>query len=194
MQQDVGSQDSGTGVVDAANFHQSKQWHEVEDMYLHVMKDHDYCVACNLTGDGLIQVHHIVPVEFCYAIGREDLTVNPLNMISLCEGPGTNDHHVVFGHLGDFHWYNPDVKQDVSGPWKGLAKAVIEQQLPDWTNRRAGAVTLQMTDQQRATLEAFITETFGPKPPGTLDDWVEQLRQKVHAGVRSTGEATPPPQ
>jgi hypothetical protein len=193
MQQGGGSQGSGTEVVNAANFHQSKQWHEVEDIYLHVMKGHDYCAACNLTGKDLVQVHHIVPVEFCYAIGREDITLNPLNMISLCEGPTTNDHHVALGHLGDFHWYNPNIKQDVSGPWKDLAKAKIEE-MEEWASRRAGAVPLQMSDQQKSELETFILATFGPKPPGTLDDWVKQLRQKVHASVSSTGETTPAPQ
>ena len=190
MQQNVDSSAAGTGVVNAANFHQSNQWHEVEYLYLHVMKDHDYCVACNLTGKDLVQVHHIVPVEFCYAIGREDLTVNLSNMISLCQGIGTNDHHEALGHLGNFHWYNPDVKKDVLGPWKALTKAQIQEILPDWATRRTGAVPLQMSDQQRSELQAFILETFGPKPSGTLDDWVVQLRQKVHADNRSTGTAS----
>jgi len=189
MQQGVSAQGAGAQEIDAANFHQSDVWHEVEHHYLHVMADHDYCVACNLKGNGLLQVHHMIPVEFCFAVGREDLTVNPLNMITLCEGPGTKDHHVTLGHLGDFHWYNPDVKQDIVGPWKDLSEAEIKAILPDWHNRRAGAVPLQMSDQQRSTLLALIEETFGPKPPGTWNDWVEPLRQKAHAEAARRGTA-----
>lgn len=191
MQQNVGSQISGTEVLNPANFHQSDVWHAVEHIYLHVLADHDHCVACNLQGDGLLQVHHIVPVEFCFAIGREDLTVNPLNMITLCEGPNTNDHHVTLGHLGDFHWYNPDVKKDVMGPWKDLHEMQIRQILPDWINRQAGAIRLQMTDQQKNELNAFVLETFGPKPPGTWNDWVQHLRQQAHKGATVIDESTP---
>jgi hypothetical protein len=172
----------------AANFEKSDLWHEVEYQYLHVMLDHDYCVACGLRGEGLLQVHQIVPVEFCFLIGREDLTVNPLNMVTLCEGQEKpNNHHVTLGHLGDFHWYNPDVHTDITGPWKDLHEnAIKEQFLEEWTARRDGAVKFPPQGEQLDQLNTSVLQTFGPKPPGTWQDFVElhfKLRTSINACV-----------
>lgn len=80
-----------------------------------------YCKACHppkglakighsiLHAVGLppVQVHHIIPFHFCVLLGRPELELDERNLITLCER-GLN-HHLVLGHLNDFHTFNPSV-------------------------------------------------------------------------------------
>src|SRR5205814_2011826 len=88
------------------------------------------------------------------------------------EGPGTNDHHVAIGHLGDFQHLNQDVLTDIIGPWKDLARAAIEI-LPDFLTRRRWPVKPVSPDDQ-AALIALMNQWYGPKPQESVDVLIEQ--------------------
>jgi hypothetical protein len=83
-----------------------------------------------------VQVHHIAPFHYISSphIQRGDLEFNPQNLIPLCQGPGTNNHHELIGHLGDFQYFNQNVKADMIGLWKDMIPSLLEQQ-PDWIAR-----------------------------------------------------------
>jgi hypothetical protein len=59
---------------------------------------------------GELNVHHIIPFDVAVSCGRPDLELDPRNMITLCEG--TQDHHLVVGHLDDRQSYNRHVRND----------------------------------------------------------------------------------
>jgi hypothetical protein len=119
-----------------------------------------------------VQVHHIIPFQYCIVYGRPELEFNPKNLISLCEGPGTNDHHVAIGHLGDFQHLNQDVLTDITGPWKDLVKAVIEK-LPDFLARKRWPVKPVSVDEQ-TVLIALMNQWYGPKPQESVGVLIEQ--------------------
>jgi hypothetical protein len=50
-------------------------------------------------------VHHIVPIEFCFAVDRPDLETDSRNLLTLCRG-----HHLAIGHLGSFESFNLHAK------------------------------------------------------------------------------------
>jgi hypothetical protein len=173
MQQEMSdiSSSSKTGQpVDPFSIPRSPQWPEVQRACLE--KNNFTCVACGIQGEGQVQVHHIIPFQYCVVYGRPELEFNPKNLIPLCEGPGTNDHHVTIGHLGDFQYLNQDVLTDVTGPWKDLARASIEI-LADFLARRKWPVKPVSTDDQ-AALIALMNQWYGPKPAESIDALLQQ--------------------
>ncbi len=173
MQQDMSALNPSAGAeqsFDLFSMPRSPQWPEVQHACL---KQNQYkCVACGIQGEGLVQVHHIIPFQFCVVYGRPELEFNPKNLIPLCEGPNTNDHHVAIGHLGDFQHLNQDVLTDITGPWKALAKAVIEK-LPDFLARKRWPVKPISADDQ-AALIALMNQWYGPKPQESVDVLIQQ--------------------
>ena len=137
------------------------------------LKKNEYkCAACGIQGEGLVQVHHIIPFQFCIVYGRPELEFNPKNLIPLCEGPQTNDHHVAIGHLGDFQHLNQDVLMDITGPWKDLARAAIEL-LPDFLARRKWPAKPVSADDE-AALIALMNQWYGPTPSASIDELIQQ--------------------
>ena len=129
-----------------------------------------------MQGDGLPQVvpqvHHIIPFQYCVYLGRPELEFHPNNLMTLCEGTGTNDHHIAIGHLGDFQHLNEAVEQDIAGPWKGLLKAAIEK-LTDWIHRERWPQK-PLTDQEKARLLALMTSRCGEQPSGRVETLLAQ--------------------
>lgn len=78
----------------------SSQWPAVRATYI---KDHPDCAVCGKRNN--IQCHHKRPYHL-----HPELELDPTNFISLCEGSG--NHHLWFGHLGNFQSYNVDVETD----------------------------------------------------------------------------------
>lgn len=81
----------------------SKHWPKVRKE--HLIKQ-PTCAVCNSTIQ--LEVHHIVP--FARDPSKE---LDPDNLITLCEN--SNDGvicHLLFGHLGNYQFVNPDVVED----------------------------------------------------------------------------------
>jgi hypothetical protein len=173
MQQDMSAPNPSAGAaqsLDLLTMPRSPQWPAVQRACL---EQNQYkCAACGIQGQGLVQVHHIIPFQYCIVYGRPELEFNPKNLIPLCEGPQTNDHHVAIGHLGDFQHLNQDVLTDIAGPWKALAKAVIEK-LPDFLARKRWPVKPVSADDQVA-LTALMNQCYGPKPQESVDVLIQQ--------------------
>ena len=173
MQQDMNALNPSaiTGQpVDPFSLPRSPQWPEVQHACLE--KSQYKCAACGVQGAGLIQVHHIIPFQYCVVYGRPELEFNPKNLIPLCEGPGTNDHHIAIGHLADFQHLNQDVLTDITGPWKSLARVAIEI-LPDFLARKKWPVKPVSANDQ-AALIALMNQLYGPKPQESVDVLIEQ--------------------
>jgi hypothetical protein len=168
--------------IDPFSMPRSPQWPEVQRACL--QKNNNTCAACGVQEAGLVQVHHIIPFQFCVVYGRPELEFNPQNLIPLCEGPGTNDHHVALGHLGDFQYLNQDVLTDIIGPWKDLARAAIEI-LPDFLARRRWPTKPVSADDQ-AALVALMNQWYGPKPSASINELLQQWY-----GFTSRGETVP---
>src|SRR5712691_5214844 len=108
---------------------------------------------------------------------------------TLCEGKGTNDHHIAIGHLGDFQHLNEAVEQDIAGPWKGLLKAAIEK-LTDWIHRERWPQK-PLTDQEKARLLALMTSRCGEEPSGSVEALIALWWGEGVLGT-STGTTGPP--
>jgi len=173
MQQDMNALNPSSGAGnpnDPFSLPRSPQWPEVQHACLE--KNQYKCAACNVQGAGLVQVHHIIPFQYCIVYGRPELEFNPQNLIPLCEGPTTNDHHVAIGHLGDFQHLNQEVLTDITGPWKALARAAIEIR-PDFLARRKWPVK-PVSAADQAELIALMNQWYGPKPLESVDVLIEQ--------------------
>jgi 5-methylcytosine-specific restriction enzyme A len=64
------------------------------------------CAVCGATDDA--QVHHVQPFHL-----HPERELDPANFITLCERAGSN-HHLLFGHLLDWHSWNPRVREDAA--------------------------------------------------------------------------------
>jgi hypothetical protein len=173
MQQDMSALNpsAGTGKqVDLLSMPRSPQWPEVQRACL--VKNNYMCAACGIQGAGLVQVHHMIPFQYCVAYGRPELEFNPQNLIPLCEGLQTKDHHIAIGHLGDFQHLNQDVRTDITGPWKDIAGAAIEQ-LPDFIARRKWPAK-PVSPADEAALIALMNDWYGPKPQESVDVLIQQ--------------------
>lgn len=67
---------------------------------------------CAVCGDKQVQLHHRLPFHLDPS---KELDEN--NVIWLCEGEGTLNHHRGHGHLGSFQSFNKDVVEDAE-IWK----------------------------------------------------------------------------
>jgi len=81
----------------------SREWPRVRKAYL---AKHPRCFLC--LGSKKITVHHRLPFHL-----SPELELDEKNLITLCEGKGTINCHLVFGHWGNFRTkYNPDIEND----------------------------------------------------------------------------------
>src|SRR3990167_6898346 len=79
----------------------SPRWSKVRNDFI---KLHPSCAICRTTEE--LNVHHIQPFH-----KFPHLELEPSNLITLCEKPG-REHHLVFGHLGSYQSWNPDIVVD----------------------------------------------------------------------------------
>ena len=70
----------------------------------HYLEAHPTCAACGSAEH--LTVHHILPFQFW-----PEKELDTENLIMLCESP-THNCHLIFGHLMDYHSYNPSVRKD----------------------------------------------------------------------------------
>jgi len=116
--------DNGKKVASSHGLKRSSHWATVEK---HFLEKNPVCVACAektfLHGIFAHQVHHIFPFHYAVLLGRPDLETDFRNLITLCQVPQFQ-HHLLLGHLGDFHSYNPDVIKFVTD-YRGLVKEDI---------------------------------------------------------------------
>lgn len=81
----------------------SSEWPKVRKEHLKLFPT---CAVCG--GAENLQIHHIIP----YHIDNTK-ELDKSNLITLCESKGSN-HHILFGHLGNFKSFNPDVEKDAA--------------------------------------------------------------------------------
>jgi 5-methylcytosine-specific restriction protein A len=80
----------------------STHWPTVRDKFL---KLHPSCAVCGY--DKFLNIHHILPFHV------SPLTeLDETNLITLGEKCPTGNHHLLFGHLGDWKCWNPEVVAD----------------------------------------------------------------------------------
>jgi 5-methylcytosine-specific restriction endonuclease McrA len=79
----------------------SGEWRTIRN---HHLEKEPACQVCG--GKKKLNVHHCIPFHIDPKKELDDT-----NLITLCE---YNHCHVVFGHLGDYHSYNKDVREDVA--------------------------------------------------------------------------------
>lgn len=123
--------DHGAVVAQQHLLARSPYWPEVQRRFVQA---NPLCVACgqpHWTHSCFDhQVHHaVIPFHFAVLLGRPDLELDPANLCTFCEPPGLQ-HHLLLGHLGDFHSYNPDVV-NFARKYKDWPAAKIRADL-DW--------------------------------------------------------------
>lgn len=89
------------------------RWDTVRDAHV---KGQPACAVCG-TKSG-VEVHHVRPYHLF-----PELELDPTNLITLCR-----EHHLWWGHLGDFKSWNPEVRRWIdrrlsrpytaADPWK----------------------------------------------------------------------------
>ena len=81
----------------------SGKWRSVRAAHL---KKHPRCALCG--GKKKLEAHHCLPFHL-----DPSLELDPNNLITLCEEKkdGANCH-LLCGHLGSFHSFNKDVRED----------------------------------------------------------------------------------
>lgn len=105
-------------------FIRSDKWNEIEKQKLALVP---YCEACG-SKIGL-QVHHIVPFNFCVRLGRPALELSLDNLIVLCEterGKLEENHHLALGHFFNFKSGNINVRRDAQ-KYKNLTAEQIKK-------------------------------------------------------------------
>ena len=80
----------------------SDKWPAVRKRFLIL---HPTCVVCG--SRKRLVAHHKFHVHLW-----PELELDESNLIPLCEGPG--EHHLLFGHCGDFKAWNPNVIEDAN--------------------------------------------------------------------------------
>jgi hypothetical protein len=205
MQQDTNPQspvihaavDPRQAVLANYGLKRSWQWGEVEQAFL--TRNNFKCAMCSITGATLVQVHHIAPFHYTSSpnIQRGDLEFNPQNLVPLCQGPGTNEHHILVGHLGNFQYFNEDARADMIGPWKDLLPSFIEQQA-DWIARHQNHYPLvnTMSSQNITDFSALLVTWYGPKPQTNVNLLIEQwygFKPRFQGGAGATNGSTSTP-
>ena len=83
----------------ATGVQRSGKWPKVEKAHL---KAHPACAVCG--GKKALNVHHCLPYHL-----YPNKELDRRNLITLCR-----DHHLLFGHIGDFKGFNPLVRADAA--------------------------------------------------------------------------------
>jgi 5-methylcytosine-specific restriction endonuclease McrA len=88
----------------------SSKWPDLRKSFL---KSHPECAACG--SKEFLEVHHIKSFRL-----NPELELDPKNLITLCDKPGPDNHHMYIGHLGNFKQENPNVRTDTKKFRKSL--------------------------------------------------------------------------
>ena len=80
----------------------SSKWPATRKAHL---KKFPFCAVCG--GEKKVEVHHIVPFH-----ENPSLELDPNNLVTLCEGIKSFNHHLHYGHFGDYKKINPNVVED----------------------------------------------------------------------------------
>lgn len=102
-------------------YRRSEKWEEVRKTYL---AEFPKCSMCEVTG--AVEAHHIYPFHICIELGRPDLELDKRNLVTLCEGEGSNEHHFLIGHLGGWESFNTILRADLK-VFKGTTQDEIRQ-------------------------------------------------------------------
>jgi 5-methylcytosine-specific restriction endonuclease McrA len=78
----------------------SSKWPEVRKKWL---ETNNSCAACGCKNN--LQIHHCIPFHL-----DRSKELDPTNFITLCEGKGGREDHLMIGHLGNWKSINPDVR------------------------------------------------------------------------------------
>ena len=126
---------------------------------------HPECAACGplWKPSTMVQVHHIYPVHFLRALGRNDLELDSRNVVVLCTNltafPGP-DHHLLLGHLDDFEAANPATRADVER-YRGQTAAQIRASATWRSSVLRRLPTLeQMSFAQKHALRALMDKVM----------------------------------
>ena len=86
------------------NQKRSKLWPKIRDMFI---KKYRKCAICG--GSKKLEVHHKKPFHL-----YPELELDNNNLVVLCENKkyGANCH-LLFGHLGNYKRYNPNIDEDI---------------------------------------------------------------------------------
>lgn len=92
----------------------SGKWRAVRKAHL---AQNPTCAACGSTAK--LEVHHLMPVHL-----RPDLELVRTNLLTLCESrdAASINCHLVVGHVGNWHAYNPDAAYDAATMRQRLEK------------------------------------------------------------------------
>lgn len=95
------------------NQKRSKFWSKIRNAFI---KEHKKCAICG--NSKKLEVHHKKPFHL-----YPELELEVDNLIILCENKkyGVNCH-LLFGHLGNYKRYNPNIEEDVN-IWKSKLKS-----------------------------------------------------------------------
>ncbi|MFZ0928179.1 MAG: HNH endonuclease [Syntrophobacteraceae bacterium] len=112
----------------------SPKWHKVEQEHLEKEPECQRCGArsARTEGKGLrtkegqernvkLQVHHIQPFHL-----HPELELDPENFITLCEEGGYLNCHFMYGHLGDWKTFNPDIRKQCEEHKKTPEMQILE--------------------------------------------------------------------
>ena len=123
------------------------------------------CIACGplWKPSTMVQVHHIFPVHFLRALGRNDLELDSRNVVTLCADlvafPG-QDHHLLLGHLDDFEAANPATRADAER-YRGQTGAQIRASSAWRSSVIRRLPTLEdMSFAQKHALRALMDQTM----------------------------------
>ena len=98
----------------------SSQWPQVRK---EVLQEHPNCEVCGTNKS--LAVHHCTPFNT-----RPELELLKSNLLVLCESAGMQCH-ITFGHLGNYKFYNPNVRADVE-----MWQTKVAQRLPNTPSTR----------------------------------------------------------
>lgn len=81
------------------------QWPKIRAA--HLLKE----PICQICGGKLkLTVHHIRPFHI-----HPELELDDTNLITLCEGAGSGNHHLTFGHWGNYATkWNPTIRSEIT--------------------------------------------------------------------------------
>lgn len=94
----------------------SPQWERVEKEHL---EKEPCCQWCG--GTWKLQVHHVTPFHLAPQFELDDF-----NLITLCEGGGYLNCHLVHGHNGDWKSFNDQVRDECKDHACGPDRKILE--------------------------------------------------------------------
>jgi hypothetical protein len=159
----IAREDRGAAVAARYTIARSAKWSLAEQRHL---ATEPFCVGCRIA-DGArmpVRVHHVFPFHVCVALGRPDLEIDARNLVTMCHGDGTPDHHRLIGHLDDFESMNFHVRYEAARTLHAMSpeqlrRNVAWQALVAHRPPRLHA----MTDEDRRQLQMQMALLMPPK-------------------------------